>query len=114
MHEAVRQLQTTFDRFRGSVQHLMGQPSESGDQVRPDMPTRALESALRLGLREAGAFTVVPQTERLLFAVSGGLKEAVSSNQQLLTAYSQKLLHVQSLATQLAQMRQAGMLLSTS
>ena len=49
-----------------------------------------------------------------LTAVSGGLKEAVSSNQQLLMAYSQKLLHVQSLATQLAQMRQAGMLLSTS
>ena len=49
-----------------------------------------------------------------LTAVSGELKEAVSSNQQLLVAYSQKLLHVQSLATQLAQMPQAGMLLSTS
>ena len=47
-----------------------------------------------------------------LTAVSGELKEAVSSNQQLLVAYSQKLLHVQSLATQLAQMQQAGMLLS--
>ena len=48
-----------------------------------------------------------------LTAVSGELKEAVYSNQQLLVAYSQKLLHVQSLATQLAQM-QAGMLVSRS
>ena len=39
-----------------------------------------------------------------LTAVSGQLKEAVSSNQQLLVAYSQKLLHVQSLTAQSAQM----------
>ena len=164
VHEAVGQLQSTLDRFRGSVQRLMDQPLESGAQVRPAIPTRALEvscvpcacaseslvhsccapdrlpaaciltwklplpscngtSPFTTGYclqdpKEGSQVLATCSIEETadaasqLTVVSGELKEAVSSNQQLLVAYSQKLLHVQSLATQLAQMQQAGMLLS--
>ena len=157
VHEAVGQLQTTLDHFGGSVQRLMGQPLESGAQVRPAIPTRALKADLSLtsefvqsllctrptacclilwfpllacskvslftsgcclqdptNVSQVLATCSIEETADAasqLTAVSGELKEAVSSNQQLLVVYSQKLLHVQSLATQLAQMQQAGMLL---
>ena len=47
-----------------------------------------------------------------LSAVSQELKVEICSNQRLVTAYSQKLLHVQSLAAQLTQMQQAGLIAS--
>ena len=45
VHEAVGQLQSTLDHFQGSVQRLMGQPVESGAQVRAAMPPGALKCA---------------------------------------------------------------------